>query len=60
MGNYQKTIAALVTGVLGWAAVVITSDASAITASEWLLLGTNAATALGVYAVANEPPPRRG
>lgn len=51
---YHKTIAALVTGVLGWAAVVITSNATHITASEWLLLGTNAATALGVYAVANE------
>jgi hypothetical protein len=56
LAPYRKTIAAVVTGVLGWVAVVITSNATHITASEWLLLGTNAATALGVFGVANEPP----
>jgi hypothetical protein len=55
LGHYSKTITALVAGVLGWAAVVITSDAAKITASEWLALGTAAATALGVYAVPNQP-----
>lgn len=52
---YRKTVAALVVGVLGWAGVVITSEPAAVTASEWLQLAVAAATALGVYAVANEP-----
>ena len=51
---YRKTIAAVVTGLLGWGAVVITSDEAKITASEWLMLGTALATALGVYALPNE------
>ncbi len=50
---YSKTIAALVTGVLGWGAVVIASAPAAITAAEWLALGVVVATALGVYAVPN-------
>lgn len=52
---YNKTLAAVVIGVLGWAGVVVTSDAVHITASEWLSLGTTLATALGVYSIANEP-----
>lgn len=52
---YRKTIAAVITGLLGWGAVVITSDAAKISASEWLMLGTALATALGVYSVPNEP-----
>lgn len=52
---YRKTIAAVVTGLLGWAAVVVTSESSQVTASEWLVLGTALATALGVYSVPNEP-----
>ncbi len=52
---YRKTVAAVVVGVLGWAAVVITSEPSQVTASEWLGLATALATALGVYSVPNEP-----
>lgn len=51
---YRKSITALITGLLGWAAVVIVSDSIKITASEWLALGVAAATALGVYTVPNE------
>lgn len=53
LGPYAKTVAALVVGLLGWGAAVITSDPAAITASEWLALGTVGATAVGVYAVPN-------
>jgi hypothetical protein len=55
MTRYQKTISALVTGLLGWGAIVVVSDPTAITASEWIALGVAAATALGVYAVPNKP-----
>lgn len=55
MTPYRKTISALVTGLLGWGAVVVTSESSAITASEWLALGVALATAFGVYAVPNGP-----
>lgn len=54
LAAYRKTITAVVTGLIGWAAVVITSDPAAITASEWLMGATALATALGVYAVGNE------
>jgi hypothetical protein len=51
--NYLKTLAALVTGVIGWATLVVNSEPVDITASEWIVLATVAATALGVYAVPN-------
>lgn len=51
--KYRKTITALVTGNIGWAAVVIASPPAAVTASEWLALAVVEATALGVYAVSN-------
>lgn len=54
MSAYRKTITAVVTGGIGWAAVVITSAPAAISASEWLMGATALATALGVYAVTNE------
>lgn len=50
---YNKTITALVTGLIGWAGVVITSDAKDITASEWLGLAIAVAVGLGVYAMPN-------
>jgi hypothetical protein len=53
LGNYSKTVAAVVVGALGWAAVVIASPAHAITAPEWLVGATALATALGVYTVKN-------
>lgn len=56
LAAYRKTITALVTGVLGWGAVVVASSSGPVTASEWLALGVVAATALGVYAIPNEPP----
>ena len=54
LSQYRKTVTALVTGVLGWAAVVVSSPSGPITAPEWLMLGVAAATALGVYSVSNE------
>lgn len=51
---YRKTLTAVVGALAGFGAVVVTSDASQITSSEWLLLGTSLATALGVYSVPNE------
>lgn len=57
LGRYAKAITALVTGALGWGAVVIASKPAPVTASEWLALGVVAATALGVAGVPNTPKP---
>lgn len=54
MQKYNKTITAVVTGLIGWASAVVTSDTAPITASEWVMLATVLATALGVYSVANK------
>lgn len=54
LAPYRKTIAALATGAIGWATLVVTSEPSAITAVEWIAGATALATALGVYAVPNE------
>lgn len=51
---YNKTISAVITGLLGWGAVVVSSDAKAVTASEWLSLGVALAVAAGVYQIPNE------
>lgn len=51
--RYRKTVAAVVTGAIGWAAAVVASEPSSITASEWIFGATALATALGVYTVAN-------
>lgn len=51
---YRKTITAVVTGLIGWAAVVISSEAVKISGPEWIMLATVLATALGVYSVKNE------
>lgn len=56
LGPWAKTVTALVVGLLGWGAMVVTSDPSAVTASEWLALGVVGATALGVYSVPNSQP----
>jgi hypothetical protein len=58
MQKYNKTIAALVTGLLSWGAVVVASVPQHITSSEWLGLGGIVATALGVYAVVNVSDPQ--
>ncbi len=57
-GRYQKTIAAFVTGILGWFGAVIAAhpDNFSVSNSQWLQLAAIVATALGVYAVANDPP----
>lgn len=57
MSKYSKTIAALVTGLLGWGAAVIASAPTGITGAEWITLGVVVATALGVYGVTNTPTP---
>lgn len=53
MSKYNKTIAALVTGLIGWSSVVIVSEATKISAPEWVMFATVVATALGVYTVPN-------
>lgn len=54
LATYRKTITAVITGVLGWFATVIASDAAKISQSEWLMLAVVLATALGVYGVSNK------
>jgi len=56
LSKYTKSITALVTGSLGWGAVVVASEAAAITSSEWLQLAVTIAVSLGVYA----SPPNKG
>ena len=53
MGKYAKTIAALVTGLIGWATLVVNSASGPVTSSEWIVLATTVATALGVYGTKN-------
>lgn len=53
LGTYGKTITAIITGLIGWATLVVNSDPTKITASEWIVLATVLATALGVFTVAN-------
>jgi len=55
MNAYRKTITALVTGLIGWGAAVVASASTPVTATEWIMLATVSATALGVYGVTNEP-----
>lgn len=57
LGQYRKAITALVTGTIGWAAVVIASPSGPVSASEWLGLAVVVATSLGVYSIANDPKP---
>ena len=52
-GKYSKTISALVTGLIGWGAAVVQSTPEAVTSSEWIMLATVVATALGVYTFSN-------
>ena len=53
LGPYGKTITALVGAGIAFAALVVTSDQSAISSSEWLSGAVGVATALGVYGVSN-------
>ncbi len=54
LGKYGKTVAAVVTGVVGWAALVVNSAPAAVTGPEWIVLATVVATSLGVYTVKND------
>lgn len=54
MSKYRKTITAVVTGAIGWAAMVVASDSAPITGPEWIAGATALAVALGVYAVPND------
>ena len=56
-GTINKTLTALITGVIGWATLVVNSPAHAITPSEWIQLATAVAVALGVYTISNAPTP---
>ncbi len=53
LGKYSKTIAALVTGIIGWGLEVVNSKPTAVTSSEWIGLAIVVAVALGVYAIPN-------
>lgn len=55
LGIYGKTVTALITTLIGFATLVVNSDPVKITASEWIVLATGLATALGVYAISNAP-----
>lgn len=59
LNPYRKTVAAVVIGLLGWVGVVVTSPQAAISAPEWLGLGTTLAAALGVYTFSNEPTEKK-
>jgi predicted RecA/RadA family phage recombinase len=52
-GPYGKTIAALVTGLIGWATTVTVSASSSITSAEWVQFGTVWAVGFGVFQIAN-------
>lgn len=54
LAPYRKTVTAVVTGLIGWGTVVVTSAATAVTGGEWIMLATVLATALGVYTATNE------
>ena len=54
LAPYRKTISAVVTGLIGWAAAVVASAPAHVTASEWVFGATVLATALGVYTVGNK------
>jgi hypothetical protein len=53
LAPYRKTITAVATGLIGWAAAVVTSTPAHVTASEWVMGATALAVALGVYAIPN-------
>lgn len=55
LGTYGKLITAIITGIIGWATLVVNSPAADISSSEWIVGATALATALGVYAVSNAP-----
>lgn len=55
---YRKTVTAVITGIVGWLIAVLSSDDSGITNTEWIMLITAVATALGVFTfrnIANAP-----
>jgi hypothetical protein len=54
LGLYRKTITAVITGMIGWATLVVVSESTKITAPEWIALATVLATAIGVYSVPND------
>lgn len=49
----RKALTPLVTGVLGWVAVVLGSAATGVTGWEWLGLAGVVATSFGVYKIPN-------
>lgn len=51
---YRKLIAALVTGAVGFATLVVNSASASISSSEWIVLLTSAAAAFLVWLVPNQ------
>jgi hypothetical protein len=56
-GTINKTLTALITGLIGWATLVVNSPSASITSGEWIELATAVAVALGVYTISNAPSP---
>lgn len=56
ISRYLKSITALVTGLIGWSTLVVTSSSDPVTAAEWIALATALAIAGGVYQVPNSAP----
>lgn len=54
LSAYNKTVTALVTGLIGWGSAVVASNATAITSGEGIMFATVVATALGVYSIPNK------
>lgn len=54
ISRYRKFVVAVVGALIGWAGAVVLSPAAHISASEWLMLATGLATALGVFSVTNQ------
>lgn len=54
MGDMRKFLAALVTGLVGFATLVVNSEPHDITSSEWIVLATSAAAAFLVWLLPND------
>ena len=55
-GTASKFIGALLTGIVGWATLVVNSPAHGVTGSEWIVGATALVTAIEVYLLHNAPP----
>ncbi|HEX2578679.1 MAG TPA: hypothetical protein VHK88_20210 [Aquihabitans sp.] len=56
LSRYRKAIAAILTGLLGWATAVVQSDPEQITSAEWIGAATVIVATIAVYLVPNDAP----